>query len=342
MDCILELPVILDYLREREYPALLGESLFPERKIQGLKLEYIKGSNNVPVMASVHAFDSESEIASRDAVAMVEEKIALIKRKIRMNEETIIALKNPRTTAERNYMIEKIYNDIDNMVMSVRTRIEAMRMEALATGKISFDENGIVTEVDYGVPDNHKEVLSGASAWSSPTSTPLDDIQEWSNTIVQDSGVTPTRALTSNKVIQNLLKHPSVGLAIFGSASQGRIVTLPMLNQLLTSMGLPQIVSYDSVVRVQKADGSYETKRYFPEDTFVMLPEGSLGETIYGLTAEEIRLQQKSDVETNMFGNILAMVYDTNDPVATWTKAVATSLPSFPMADSIFISTVLE
>lgn len=47
---------ILNYFRERQYPVMVGEQLFSKRKIQDLSFEYLKGANNLPVMASVHVF----------------------------------------------------------------------------------------------------------------------------------------------------------------------------------------------------------------------------------------------------------------------------------------------
>lgn len=336
---LFDTPTVLNYLKERKYPPMLGETLFPEKKIQGLKIEYIKGASNIPVMASVHAFDTEAEIASREGFDVVEEKIALIKRKIRMNEETIIQLSRPRDNQEQQYAVNKVYNDVDAMVMAVKARVEAMRMEALSTGKIAVNENGVVVTVDYGVPAEHQEVLSGTSLWTDPASKPLDDIYDMVDKIVADTGTTPTRALTSRSVLNALLRHGAIRKAIHGVNSD-KIVTITDLNTLLKSMELPAIATYDERVRVQNKNGKYTTKRYFPEDKFVVFPDGMLGETIYGLTAEEIELASDSSVDMNTIGNILAMIYRTKDPVARWTKAVATALPSFPVADEVFIAKV--
>lgn len=336
---IFDTATLLNYLKERKYAPMLGESLFPNEKIQGLKIEYIKGASNIPVMASVHAFDTESEIASREGFETVEQKIALIKRKIRMNEELIIQLSRPRDTREQQYAINKVYNDVDNMVIAVRARVEAMRMEALSTGKIIVNENGVAVTVDYGVPEAHKETLSGTSIWTNEASTPLDDIYEFVDTVVGTTGTKPTRALTSRSVLNALLRHTSIRKAIHGVNSD-RVITVNDLNALLKAMELPVIATYDERVRVQGADGTYATNRYFPEDKFVMFPDGALGNTIYGLTAEEIELANDSSVDMNSIGNIIAMVYNTTDPVARWTKAVATALPSFPVADEIFIAKV--
>ena len=73
------------------------------------------------------------------------------------------------------------------------------------------------------------------------------------------------------------------------------------------------------------------------------ISKSSLGKTVYGPTPEEIRLSSNPAVDITKVGNILAMVYDeTVDPVATYTKAVTTALPSFEAADQVFIANVLD
>lgn len=326
---------VLTYLQNRKYPALAGEALFPEVKRQSLKFDEIRGAMKVPVVASVHAFDTEAEIGSREAEKRAME-LALIKRKMQLKEEDIIALENPRNSAEQEYLMKEVYNDIDVLVQGVRARVEAMRMEALATGKITIDENGLNGTVDYNVPLENQEVLSGTDLWSSDESDPIQDILRWVNSMP----VKPTRALTSNTVLLRLLTHPK--LTVLSKTGQIGLMTLPELDAIMTSYGFPIIRTYDEVYRKQNQDGTYETIRYFPEKQFVMFGDGPLGQTIYGPTAEEIRLRRDPSIETSMVGNVLAMVYEENlDPVSTWTKAVATAMPSFPTAGEIFQATVI-
>lgn len=42
------------------------------------------------------------------------------------------------------------------MVGSVNARVEKMRMEVLANGTVTLDENGLDLVVDYGVPKEHQ------------------------------------------------------------------------------------------------------------------------------------------------------------------------------------------
>lgn len=322
---------VLTYLQDRQYPTFLGDTLFPERKTQSLEFDQIKGAGRTPVVASVHGFDTESEIGSREA-SKVALEAALIKRKLQLKEKEIIALENPRNAAEQQYLMQNVYNDIDVLVQGVKARIELMRMEVLAKGTVTLDENNLDATIDYLVPDANKEALAGADLWTDPNSDPIGDLTRWANSLA----TRPTRALTSNAVLSALLTHPKVLGAMFGNNS-GRIASRGEFNAFLATHELPAIATYDAKYRKQARNGSYTQHRYFPNNAFVMFNDGTLGETLYGPTAEEIRLTRNPSIDTSKIGNVLAMVYEENvDPVSTWTKAVATAIPSFPAADEVF------
>lgn len=322
---------VLNYVRDREYKSLLGETLFPERKQPSLKLDQLSGGSRIPIAASIHDFDTEAEIGSRIANKQ-ELELSLIKRKIQLKETDIIALENPRTQAEQDYLVGQVYNDIDSLVAGVRARVEAMRMEVLASGQVTVKENGLNFTLDYHVPAEHKEALSGTNVWTDASSDPLADIERWIDAL----DTTPTRALTSRKIYRALASHPKVIAAIFGKDT-GRVVSQADLDAFMETHNYPIIRTYDEKYKVQEANGKYTTKKYFPENKFAMFNDDLLGETLYGPTAEETRLTRDPSVDTSIVGNVLASVYDeTRDPVGTWTKAVATALPSFAAADEVF------
>ena len=322
---------VLSYVRDREYKPLLGETLFPERKQPSLKLDQLSGGSRIPIAASIHDFDTEAEIGSRIANKQ-ELELSLIKRKLQLKETDIIALENPRTPAEQAYLVCQVYNDIDSLVAGVRARVEAMRMEVLAAGQVTVKENGLNFTLDYHVPAEHKEALTGTNVWTNENSDPLADIERWIDAL----DTKPTRALTSRKIYRALATHPKIIAAIFGKDS-GRVVSQADLDAFMETHGYPVIRTYDEKYKVQEADGTYTTKKYFPENKFAMFNDDLLGETLYGPTAEETRLTRDPAVDTSLVGNVLASVYDeTRDPVGTWTKAVATALPSFAAADEVF------
>lgn len=338
---VLNQPEINSYVQQREYPLTVGDALFPQVKTEDFKVKYILGANGAPVSASVHAHDTEAQVASREGFEVFEQDMALIKRKIQMKEELMIMLSKASHSAEIQQLINLIYNDVDNMRNAVQTRIEAMRFEAISTGKIVLNENGLEdVTINYRVPDEHKEKLTGTSLWSDPSAKPLEDIQRFVDTVVQSTGEAPTRILTSNKVYGALKLHDTVRTGILG-VNSAKLLTNAELNAFLQAQGLPTFATDDRRYRVQLNKNKFVTKRFFPENKLVALPPEALGETLYGVTAEEVNMRNMHNSAFQNFGNIIVQQYATDDPVAQWTKAVAKALPSFPAANKIFIADVL-
>lgn len=328
---------LLNYYRVKKQPAMLGDTLFPARKIQDIKFDMITGANGLPVSASAHAFDTETELASREVLQKGAAELALIKRKIAIGEREIIAINNPRMDSEQKALVMELFKDGDKMVNSVQTRIEAMRMELLSSGKINVKENGVSITLDYSVPGGNKKTFD----WSDPaTAKPLEDIKTLADAVEDASGTKPTRILTSSKVLNKILACESVKKAIFG-VNFDKIATRKDLNSLLESMELPQVAVYNAKYKVQNANGKYTTKRYFPENILSMFAENALGETIYGLTAEEIELLGSNKMEeAKMVGNIFVGVEKEGDPVRRYTKAVATALPTLENGLELGIGTI--
>ncbi|MGL5149052.1 MAG: major capsid protein [Clostridium sp.] len=327
---------LIDYYKERQMPAMLGEALFPNRKIQDIEFDMILGRGGLPVSASVHALDTETQIASREAIQKGAQGLALIKRQIPIGEKEIIKINNPRTNAELEMVVKQLYNDSEKMVEGVNVRAEAMRMELLSSGKIKIEENGVKVTVDYKVPSANKKAFNWSNA---STSKPLDDLETLASAVESESGVRPTRMLTSRKIHNALCKNQSIREAVHG-VNAAKVVTLAELNALLFDLQLPTLLTYEAKYKVEVAKG-FETKRYFPENIISMFSEGNLGESIWGLTAEEVALIGSGQMETaSMVGNVFVGTYTKVDPVSEWTKAAATMIPSCPHADEIGIGTI--
>lgn len=323
---------VLDYLKERKLTPFVGETLFPEVKHDTLEFEYVVGASNLPVAAKIHAFDTEAEIGSIEAGNAALEA-AYIKKKYQIKEKDLIALQFPRTPQEEKMLTGRVFNLVDRSVNDVRAEIEIMRMQALANGQLSLQmEGGGTLTVNYQVPNDNKEALSGDALWTAETADIIGDITRWAEKLDEK----PTRALTSNKIASLILRNAKVIAALFGKDS-GRIATLADLNAFMRSHGLPVIATYDAKYRVQAANGTYTTNRYFPENKFVMFGDNELGETLHGPTPEESRMLRQGNEEVHNVGNVIAMVYEEGlDPVSTWVKAASAAIPSFPEANNVF------
>ena len=326
---------LINYFKERTIVAMAGEGLFPSRKIQDIEFDMILGTGGLPVTASCYAFDTPTQMASREAIQKGAAALALIKRQIPISEKDLIKIQNPRNDAELEFVLSQLYNDAEKMLKGVEVRVEAMRMELLSTGKINIIENGIAVELDYGVPAGNQKTFD----WSGSTAKPIDDLVTLADAVETEGGSRPTRALTSRKIIRAICSNTSVRKAIFGTNSD-KIVTLAQLNDLLTQMELPMMASYEGKYKKETATG-FSTERYYPENKISMFTDGTLGETIYGLTAEEVKLigDGKMD-EASMVGNIFVGTYTKIDPVSEITKAAATALPTLPHGEELGIATI--
>lgn len=328
---------LVNYFKERKVTPMLGESLFPERKIQDIEFDMILGSGGLPVTAEVHAYDTETQLASREAIEKGVASLALIKRKIKIAEKELIKINNPRTDSELAFVLSQLYNDSEKMADSVKVRVEAMRMELLSTGKIAINENKVKVTIDYKVPGGNKKSFT----WQTPDSdNPLDDLATLADAVETESGSRPTRALTSRKVVKTICKTASVRKAIYGVNSD-KIVTLAALNELLVQLDLPEIVVYEGKYKKETAKG-FATTRYFPENVIAMFGDETLGETIYGLTAEEVKLigDGKMEEASVLDNKIFVGTYSSIDPVGEFTKAAATVLPTLPHGEELGIGTI--
>ena len=340
----LALTEVLSYVRARTPRRRLGSVLFPAKDISGLTWKSIIGANRLPVAAKVVKFDQEASIASREGIQEVAGKIPAIKRKIALDEETMHKLYSPRPmSSEYDDAVREIYNDVENMIMAVETRLEMFKFEALTTGQVMINEDGIIQQVDFGLDRaNQMETLAGGATWDTPaTATPIADMVRWQNSIIARTGIRPIRSLTSAARLADMLLTNEVTALVHGAAGVGMGATESDLNNILRARNLPSIVTYDDMYRTQNEAGAYITARYLPDDLFIMMPGEKLGDQLYSPTVEALRKVREGVINYGDARRVYAEVWEENEPPAHWTKAAALSFPTFPMVDSIFIATVV-
>lgn len=332
-----------DYINEIPIDNGPIDTLFPETKTDSFELEYIVGANNLPIAASVHSQDAETQIAEREGLEIVKQELAEVRRKVKLSARDAEIIETPRSDSELENKIASLYDDAFNMFQAVSTRFIAMAWEVFTSGEITFNENGFTGKVDYKLPkDNVKTVTSG-NRWDAQTEGKyqhdvLKDLKEWADKIQSTVGVRPNRALTSQRVINIVLQNAKIRAGLFG-VNADRILTLPELNSFLSAMGLPEFVAYDGIYRKPKTKGKgYDVVRYTPEDTVVLYVDGQQGTRTFGRSDEELVFKRSNDHKGVKVGNIFVDTFDEFDPPALWTRASGKGMPSFPNANQVFIA----
>jgi hypothetical protein len=327
----------------------LAEELFPTKTTLALDYEYWIGQNMRPIMATLTPFDVEAPLAGRQGISgAVRGELPKIQRKIRLQEKERLLLlrimQNAALPAEIKQYIMDRYNDVDAMRDAVEARKVYLIFQALTTlGDITFSEGGISLTVNFGVPTGQQETLT--TPWSNAASTPLDDIRRWKEKVEDDRGITPTRALTSGKAVRYLLQNDAVREIFIGRNFSGqKIRMVPSINDLnnyMQEQGLPEIQAFDGKILVEDAAGARTLTRFFPEDKFVLLPEGPLGNALVGPTAEALGMVEQGIIDSTEAPGLWVGVTKESDPPVQYTKAAMVTFPTFPQADRIFQADVL-
>ena len=320
----------------QDRPPYLGEELFPNDKKLGLKLDWIKGANGLPVVLKPSAFDVGAVPRPRLGFDKLSAEMPFFKESVYVDEELRQQLNMVLETGNSAYIdavVNRVFADEMHLLEGARARREQMRMMALTTGAIAISANGQNYSYDYGMPADHKSEVT--TSWSDTSSDPIEDMRIAMDKIEDDTGVRPTRAICTRKTWGYLRVNQKIIKSIF-VLSNGQVTALSdarLSQYLMDELGLELIV----YGKRYKNDAGTATQ-FVPDDTVVLFPEGTLGTTWFGTTPEESDLMggKIANVSITDMG-VAVTTIEKADPVNVETKVTQICLPSFESADSVYI-----
>lgn len=327
--------VLVEYSRQIPFPQFALERFLPNRNIRDIEYRFMKAALQDQDVAPYRAFDAEAAIGSRQGMSRVSGELPPISKKMRLGEESRLRLEMLRS-GDNGGIVDQIFDDAAMMVRAVQARMEQARGQALYTGAVTINENGVQATIDFGMPGTHKP--TAAVTWATVTTDILTDLLTWKQLYVDDTGEQPGVIVTSTKVIGYLMRNTGLkGMAGVG-ATIPQILTQDNVQAIFAAQGLPPIVAYDTTVRVNGV-----ATRTIPDDKVLFLPAtggAPLGSTFMGITAEELELRG-AGVQLGGEGGIVTVVDQTSDPVATWTKAAAIAVPIIANPELIIAADVV-
>lgn len=335
---LIKAPELTSYWEEnvQDRPPYLGEELFPNDKKLGLKLDWIKGANGLPVVLKPSAFDVGAVPRPRLGFDKLSAEMPFFKESVYVDEELRQQLNMVLETGNQAYIdavVNRVFADEMHLLEGARARREQMRMMALTTGAIAISANGQNYSYDYGMPADHKSEVT--TSWSDTSSDPIEDMRKAMDKIEDDTGVRPTRAICTRKTWGYLHVNQKIIKSIF-VLSNGQVTALSdarLSQYLMDELGLELIV----YGKRYKNDAGTATQ-FVPDDTVVLFPEGTLGTTWFGTTPEESDLMggKIANVSITDMG-VAVTTIEKADPVNVETKVTQICLPSFESADSVYI-----
>lgn len=317
-----------DYIRAtRDF---IGLKLFPMVKTENMKLalaSLVEGAD-VSVIAFVHALDTEARTGDRPDSKEIDFELLLIKEKLNQGEALRKKLKDLGMSNEEKTLMQAVYDDASNLISRVLTRFEVAAVEALATAKMTVDENNAKVTVDYKLPDNHKLVVSG---WADPDHDILGDLVK----IRKNSKNKIVRAFTSDKVMGYILGNNKLGEI---AGKQGVYVTEDFAKKYIMDFFGIEIIIIEETYKKSAKDGVDKELRMFPEDTITFVTTKEvLGRTFVTTSPEEdYGIAQRTN------GFVTVTQWYSEDPAGVWTKASAIGLPAFRNINQIYICKVKD
>lgn len=312
----------------------VGLKLLPMTKTNNMKVamyNLLKGSE-VPVIALVHAFDSEARIGDRPNYEEFKESLFLIKEKLNQGEELRKKIKDMGMDSDERTILNAIYDDISALIMKVLSAFERRACEALGTAQLKINENGAVRTVNYKLSADNKIDFT---AWNDPTHDIIADLAS-------------LKRASKNKIVRQIMSSKLMGY-ITSNNKLNQFATaqlLPMTddyakNYIKTALGIEVVVD-DRTFKTSylNADGTNNTTeyRFFPEDVVISLTTtGEVGKTFMTSTPAE-----DANVNGSKYGFVAVTQWkDVGDPWTSWTEAEGVGLPVFAdINNTLYLSKV--
>lgn len=312
----------------------LGARIFPARKQLGLRLDFVKGAGGQPVVLRASAFDTKVTLRDRMEVELTSEEMPFFKEAMLVKESDRQQLNMLAQTGNQRLIdtvLKTIFDDQANLVSGAKARLEAMRMEVLATGKIAVKSNGVAKDFDYGVDDEHK--AKATVAWSEDNADPLRDLEE----AIDKLAVLGSQAqvLYMNQKTFSQIKKNSKVYTVVSPLGQNatNATTNQVKNYLLDELGVRVAIVNETYI-----DDEGKRRQYFPDGRVTLAPNNSLGYTVFGTTPEESDLVSGNNLNVSIVETGMAVTTEkTTDPVNVQTKVSMIALPSFESLDQVLL-----
>ncbi|WP_025910669.1 major capsid protein [Priestia flexa] len=264
---------------QREY---LLKSLLPNEPVYDIDFAYNVVNGEYAQAASITGFSATAPLRDKKQLSQAFGSVTKVQHAFRLDEREILKFNAPRHEAEKQQVIDYIYNNTDDLILGVDDLEEFMRAQVLYTGRLKYDddENDIHIDVDFGIPAENK--VSSTTPWSDSASTPLDDIAAAVQAYkASNQRKKPVVMHMTSATEAWLLRNEQIKAQVFGDPTDKRILTVNDVKNVFSALSLPPYQINDDVVNLYG-----EGEAPLLEDGKVVLLGDALGKTYVGPTAE--------------------------------------------------------
>lgn len=312
--------------------------ILPDRYDQVMEAEFSETTFTVRA-AKARAWDAPPMPGRRDTLSMRKVKLPAISQFLARGERDRLELERLRSAGTSTAsIIDAIYDDAANNAQSVLARVEMLRGDILADGKVTIAELGGL-EADFGVPSAH--IVTAATPWTTLASADIiGDLRAWSTVYRASNGFNPGGMIVSTDVVSAMLQNQAVRELLAGFGGPAPLVTQAALNSVLSAYGLPTVrYVYDA----QVVDDSNNAARILPADKVILLPPVGIeiGYTQWGISATALELRSAGvQILPSPAGMVAVVDKDVRPPYREATYVDATCMPILSRPKALFVADV--
>ncbi|MEK4636881.1 major capsid protein [Bacillus sp. FSL W8-0519] len=253
-----------------------------DKDVYGLTFAYDIFKKNQNVAANLLEFGAPAPLRDKQGLETAVGEVAKLSHRYRFDQKDQLTIMNTKFDKERQQVIDRAFNHIDNLKLGVEETEEYLRSSVLYKGNIKYDLDGFSLDLKFDVP----KAFAATKKWSdTENSNPIKDLVDWIEKFKKaNAGRRPLAIHMSNAAYLDILQSKSTIGNIKGIA--GGMVTPDELTTFLNRWNIPPITTNDLEITFE--DGKSE--RYLPERRVVFLGiEGktTLGSTVQGPTVEK-------------------------------------------------------
>jgi hypothetical protein len=322
----------------KEEPKYLHDEMLDEEYSDDMTYASISG-NFTRVTADVVAFDSPAPIKSRGSLKTATGDIPKMAIKYVLNEKQMNTLINLSNKAGRiGEFIKKIFNDTESVIYGIKEKIEQAHLLGFSGGITLIEDAlnvGTGIRINYNIPLSNQ--FGSVIKWSSPTSTPIDDIKR----VLKDAkskGEYPDTIWMDSDILDNILNNDQVKqLFAFSLNFVGTNVPSLSEDQVRDVLKRNFKLNLRIVDRTfyHEKDGKRTTSKGWTPNMVVFTSGVKVGALVYSKLAESI-YKQEGVIYAEPNSYILVKKDGTTDPVSERTAAEALVIPVLQNVESLF------
>lgn len=253
-----------------------------DKDVFSLTFAYDIFKKNQNVAANLLEFGAPAPLRDKQGLERAVAEVAKLSHQYRFDQKDQLTILNTKFDKERQQVIDRALNYIENLKLGVEETEEYLRSSVLYKGNIKYDLDGFSLDLKFDVP----KAFAATKKWSDPeTSNPIKDLVDWIEKFKKaNAGRRPLAIHMSNAAYLDILQSKSTIGNIKGVA--GGMVSPDELATYLTRWNIPPITTNDLEITFE--DGKSE--RYLPERRVVFLGiegKNTLGSTVQGPTVEK-------------------------------------------------------